>query len=98
MAQQAIEKTGKPVDKVFVITVEDDVKKLSSFCVSPCDAFGWGLSVQYATNYEWPTEIGDTIVAHDTDETALQNIAHEALESGYECVWIVNKTNIEVVR
>ena len=98
MAQQAIEKTGKPVDKAFVITVEDDVKKLSSFCVSPCDAFGWGLSVQYATNYEWPTEIGDTIVAHDTDETALQNIAHEALESGYECVWIVNKTNIEVVR
>ena len=98
MAQQAIEKTGKPVDKAFVITVEDDVKKLSSFCVSPCDAFGWGLSAQYATNYEWPTEIGDTIVAHDTDETALQNIAHEALESGYECVWIVNKTNIEVVR
>lgn len=98
MAQQAIEKTGKPVDKAFVITVEDDVKKLSSFCVSPCDAFGWGLSVQYATNYEWPTEIGDTIVAFGTDEAELQNIAHEALESGYECVWIVNKTNIEVVR
>lgn len=98
MAQQAIEKTGKPVDKAFVITVEDDVKKLSSFCVSPCDAFGWGLSVQYATNYEWPTEIGDTIVASDANEAMLTEIAQDALESGYECVWIVNKTNIEVVR
>ena len=98
LAQQAVEKTGTPVEKAYVITVEDEVEKLSSFCVSPGDAFGWGLSVQYATNYEWPTEIGDTIVAYGADETALQNIAHEALESGYECVWIVNKTNIEVVR
>lgn len=98
MAQQAIEKTGTPVDKVFVVTVEDDVKKLSSFCVSPCDAFGWGLSVQYATNYEWPTEIGDTIVASDANEAMLTEIAHDALKRGFDCVWIVNKTNIEVVR
>ena len=98
MAQQAIEKTGTPVDKVFVVTVEDDVKKLSSFCVSPCDAFGWGLSVQYATNYEWPTEIGDTIVASDANEAKLTEIAHDALKRGFDCVLIVNKTNIEVVR
>jgi len=98
MAQQAIEKTGKPVDKVLVVTVEDDVKKLSSFCVSPGDAFGWGIAAQYATNYEWPMEKEDTIVGSDTNEAELSRIAHEALDNGFECVWIVNKTNIEVVK
>lgn len=98
LAQQAIAKTGTPVRKVFLVNVEEEFEKLSSFCVTSYEAFGWGLAAQYATNYEWPEEIKDSLVAHDTNEAQLGSIAQDALKQGYDCVWIVNKTNIEVVR
>lgn len=98
MAQQAIEKTGKPVQSVYTITVEDNIRKLSSFCVIPCEAFGWGISVKYATGMQWPKKLYNYTVAYDTNQNTIKTIAQKALNKGYDCVWVVNKNNIEVIK
>lgn len=98
MAQQAILKTEKPVNKVYTITVQDNIRKLSSFCVSPCEAFGWGISVIYETNKKWPTELCDSTVDYNTSQEIINEIAQSALNEGYDCVWVINKKNIDVIK
>jgi hypothetical protein len=100
MAIEAIQKTEKPVDSVFVVIIEDDYPKLSSFCVIPNDAFGWGLASQYETNYQWPKVVEDTIIERsDESLKQAQQICFEALNiKKYDCVWIVNGKDIDVVR
>ena len=101
MAQEAIRKTGHPVERVFVIIVEDDYPKLSSFCVIPSDAFGWGDAAKHETNYQWPKYISDTILVRS--EKALQeaeSLAERTLltDSTMDCIWIVNHQQVEVIR
>ena len=100
MAQEAIQKTGKPVKSVYVIIIEDDYPKLSSFCVIPNEAFGWGQAARYETNYQWPEAIEDTIIERSAD--AIINAKKLGLETlnkkKYDCVWIVNHTDIDVIR
>ena len=97
MAQQTISDSKHPARKVFTITVEDDVRKLSSFCVSPCDAFGWGMAVMYETGMQWPKELRDSTVSYDTSAADIEKIAHRALNDGYDAVWIVKKKHVEVL-
>lgn len=99
MAQDAVNKTHKPIEKAYTIIIDDDYTKLSSFCVVPCEAFGWGRAVQLETNYVWPTAFEDTTIARTPDavEKARQ-IAQKVLnESIADGVWIVNKTHIDVI-
>lgn len=100
MAQEAIQKTGKPVKNVYVIIIEDDYPKLSSFCVIPNEAFGWGWASQYETNYQWPEIIQDTTIERSIDTmNKVQQLTNKVLNSQeYDCVWIVNKQNIDVVK
>ncbi len=96
MAQQAISKTGEPVDSAFVLIVDNGYPRLSSFCVVPSDAFGWGIAAKYETNYQWPKVTRDSTIqsAH-----SAHAIAEEILSSGtFDCVWIVNNTDIEVIK
>jgi hypothetical protein len=99
MAQDTVNKTHKPIEKAYTIIIDDDYTKLSSFCVVPCEAFGWGRAVQLETNYVWPTAFEDTTIARTPDavEKARQ-IAQKVLnESIADGVWIVNKTHIDVI-
>lgn len=103
MAQQAIAKTqqqfaGAHPDNVFVITIEDDYPRLSSFCVIPSDAFGWGRAAQYETNYQWPTQLSDTIIERNDQSMAIaRQVAAQMLQQKKaDCVWIVNRKEIEV--
>lgn len=100
MAQEAIRKTGTPVKSVYVITVEDDYPKLSSFCVIPNEAFGWGLAAQYETNYQWPEIIQDTTLLRTSNSISVaRELAKEKLaRKAFDCAWIVNHKNIEVIR
>ena len=100
MAMEAIQKTGKPVNSVYVVIIEDDYPKLSSFCVIPNDAFGWGLASQYETNYQWPKVIEDTIIERSNESLKLaKEICLEVLNrKQYDCVWIVNGKDIDVVK
>jgi hypothetical protein len=100
MAVEAIKSTGKPVKKVLVVIIEDDYPKLSSFCVIPCDAFGWGLAARQETNYQWPEIIEDTTIERTTDAMirARQLSAELLGKQKYDCVWIVNHTAIDVVK
>jgi hypothetical protein len=100
MAVEAIQKTGEPVSRVQVIIIEDDYPKLSSFCVIPAEAFGWGIAAKYETNYCWPQEICDTTIER-TDSAPLiaQNLAKTYLQSdSCDCVWIINHSNVDVVK
>ena len=100
MAQEAISDTGKPVKSVYVVIIEDEYPKLSSFCVIPSDAFGWGIAAKYETNYQWPETVSDTTIAR-TPDAMYQAIclATKTLEdSEYNCVWIVNHQDIEVIK
>ncbi len=100
MAQEAILKTGQPVDRVYVIIIEDDYPKLSSFCVIPYEAFGWGWASRYETNYQWPTVINDTTINRTPHaKIDAQKISKEMLhQQSFDCVWIVDHEEIDVVK
>ena len=100
MSQEAIEKTGKPVKSVYVIIIEDNYPKLSSFCVIPNEAFGWGRAAQYETDYQWPEEIRDTTIAcsNNAKQNALELSSKILNNTEYNCVWIINHKDIDVVK
>ena len=100
MAQEAIRKTDSPVKSVGVIIIEDDYPKLSSFCVIPNEAFGWGLAAKYETNYQWPEIIQDTTIVRSSYavDNARQLAADMLVKDAIECIWIVNHDSIDVVR
>ena len=100
MAKDAIQKTGEPVDSVYVIIIEDDYPKLSSFCVIPNEAFGWGLAAQYETNYQWPEVIEDTTIERSADAFRIaKELGLETLnKQQHDCVWIVDHEHIDVIK
>jgi hypothetical protein len=98
MAQEAIHKTGKPVNNVHIIIIEDDYPKLSSFCVIPNEAFGWGLATQYETNYQWPKNIQNTTLKRTPHATKQAYLFGRKQLKNYECVWIVNHQQIDVIK
>ena len=100
MAQEAIQKTGEPVKHVYVIIIEDDYPKLSSFCVIPNEAFGWGLAAQYETNYQWPETIEDTTIIRSPSAMKEANqLGLRVLKNNhYNCIWIVDHKNIDVIK
>lgn len=100
MAKEAIRKTGKPVNSVYVIIIEDNYPKLSSFCVIPNEAFGWGLAAQYETNYQWPKVVEDTTLCR-TENVMIEarKLGRNRLNSHYaDCVWIVDHQSIDVIK
>lgn len=100
MAVEAIGKTNDPVKKVYVIIIKDDYPKLSSFCVIPNEAFGWGLASKYETNYQWPEMIEDTTIQRTPDAINKAKTLGNAIlsEKEYECVWIVDHENVDILR
>ena len=100
MAREAIQKTGKPMKSVYLIIIEDDYPKLSSFCVIPNEAFGWGIAAKYETNYQWPEVIQDTTIERSAD--ALRKATNLGLEilnkQQYDCIWIVDHEHIDVIK
>ena len=100
MAVEAIGKTDNPVKKVYVIIIKDDYPKLSSFCVIPNEAFGWGLASKYETNYQWPEMIEDTTIQRTPDAINKAKTLGNAIlsEKEYECVWIVDHENVDILR
>ena len=100
MSMKAIEKTGSAAENVFLVIIEDDDKKLSSFHVIPYEAFGWGRAVEYFTGYKWPKEVTDTTIERSSSAmTVAEQIARKKICSeGYDCVWIVNKSDLKAIR
>ena len=97
MAQDIVNATPKPVDRVFLIIVNDDTPKYSSFCVIPRDAFGRGKSVCALNGYEWPKDI--EIADLEEDEAyKIESIADKAVADRYEAVWLVQKDVAKVIR
>ncbi len=96
LATEIIQKTRKPVEKAYFLIVEDDYPKLSSFCVIPSDALGWGWAVAHQNNYRWPETIKDTTIARTTDAAAIGRLTRKAFSQGYDCVWKIDHTHISV--
>lgn len=97
MAQDIVNATPKPVDRVFLIIVNDNTPKYSSFCVIPRDAFGRGKSVCALNGYEWPKDI--EIADLEEDEAyKIESIADKAVADRYEAVWLVQKDVAKVIR
>jgi len=99
MAKEAILKTGKPVDRVHLIIIEEDFQKVSSFRVIPSDAFGWGIAAKYENNYIWPKTIKDTTIERSSNAlNKAHTFAKDALKSNqFDCIWIVNHDSIYVI-
>ena len=100
MAQEAIKKTGEPVKSVYVINIEDDYPKLSSFCVIPFEAFGWGLAARYETNFQWPETIMDTTIERSADyyQKAVELGNKKIQQSVFDCVWMVDHDSIMIIK
>ncbi len=100
MAIEAINQTQTPVKSTYIIIIEDDYPKLSSFCVIPNEAFGWGWAAKYETNYQWPEIIQDTTIERTTDAVSKTKALGEKILSHNQsdCVWIINKENIDVIK
>jgi hypothetical protein len=99
MAQEAVKKTKSRAERVYLIRIEDDYPKLSSFCVIPYEAFGWGLASRMETNFEWPEVIEEASMEPSKDALSkAKSLAHNELEKGkYDCVWIVDFNKVYVV-
>ena len=100
MAQEAIRKTGKPTKNVYLIIIEDDYPKMSSFCVIPNEAFGWGIAAIYETNYQWPEMIKDTTIERSSSAIIkARELANRQLKDHlFDCIWIVDHKNIDVIK
>lgn len=96
LAQEAIDKTRKPVEKVYLINIDTHETKYSSFCTIPHEAFGWGLAATNETEYKWPERIYvNTIDVKDKKE--IPNIIKDARHQGYQTLWIIEKDMIKVL-
>ena len=79
--------------------IRDNNPKFSSFCVPTNEAIGWWRSVWQITGYQWPTELRDTTIKRTSiNEWKAKKIAKEAIKNKYDCVWIINKKNVEVIK
>ena len=97
MAQDIVNSTTKPGNRVYLIIVNDDTPKYSSFCVIPRDAFGRGKSVCSLNGYVWPKDI--EIADLEEDEAyKIDSIADKAIAEHYEAVWLVQKDSAKVIR
>lgn len=97
MGREAIEKTGRPVKRVYSISVRGHERKYSSFCVLPADAFAWGGAAYAASGYKWPEECLDTAITVE-DRWMVDSLADRALKWGYERVWLVHGDTVDVIR
>lgn len=97
MGEEAVRKINKPVDKVYIITIDRGETKYSSFCAIPNDAFGWGLSMYAETGYKWPETIFNTSVK-EKETYKIDSIAEDALAKGYEKVILVHGDTVDVIR
>lgn len=99
MGKEAILKTGKRVERVFIINCETDEDFYSSFCVTPFKAFAWGYAAIAATDYQWPTFLRDTTInVHDQPSFDPQGIADKAIRQGFQKVWILHGDTVDVIR
>ena len=101
MAQEAVQKTSMPAKNVYLIIIEEDFTKLSSFCTVPYEAFGWGLAARHETNYKWPELICDTTIERSSNALLeAQHLGRERLQTDrrFDCVWIVNHNHIDVIK
>ncbi len=96
MAEEAIAKTGRRVNRVYVITIEETERKFSSFITLPTEAFGWGRAAWGQTRFEWPSHIDGTSVAADTPCAVIDSMARQALDAGNDCVWVVRHDSVDV--
>lgn len=97
MAQDILNSTKKPVNRVYLIIVNDDAPKYSSFCVIPRDAFGRGKSVCSLNGYVWPKDIEIADIEED-EAYKIDSIADKAITEHYEAVWLVQKDSAKVIR
>ena len=100
MAQEIIKKTGLPVNSAYFIVIDDNYPKMSSFCVIPSEAVGWGIAVQYENNYQWPKIIQDTLIERQIDsEQIAEGIALRKINNKQvDCAWIINHKKIKVIK
>lgn len=97
LALEAISQTNKPIQRACCISITDDsVPKYSSFAVRPTEAFAWGLSVRHYNQYAWPAEISFVSLNKENADD-VKHIADSLLQSGIECVWMVNDRQEKVV-
>ena len=99
IAMSIVEKTGKPVNKVYCIMINDNEPKFSSFCVPTNETIGWGRAVWQFTGYKWPKELQDTTIESTSQATQQAiKLAMIAKKKNFDCIWIINKKNVEVIK
>lgn len=100
MAVDTLKNTDGIKDKVYAITIEDNERKFSSFCVLPSDAFSGGMAALYENGYTWPETLRDTTIERNINSAEkARALAEEAIRKrGYQCVWIVDKNKVTVVK
>lgn len=96
MSMEAIQKTGKPIQKAFVISFDSGNDKYSMFCVQPKDCFAWGYSTRLVTEYKWPKELRDTNLV-ENDRVVIDKITRKAFQEGFDRVWILRHDTVDVV-
>ena len=97
MAQSVLRQSTREAQKAYCIVVDDQYPKFSSFCEVPAYAFGWGAAVRHENAYQWPVELNDTTIEHTSTPQTIQQLTRKAFTEGYDCVWIVEGTNVKVV-
>jgi len=97
LAQEVIRKSKYKAAKAYCLQIESNIPKFSSFYVTANDAFGWGIAVMHETGYQWPQELKDTTIQQNTKPKEIQRIIQHAFNKGYDCVWIVDNAEVQVI-
>ena len=98
IAMEIVKKTRIPINNVYCILIRDDMPKFSSFCVPTDEAVGWGRAVWAVTGYKWPINITDTTLESGTNSQRDAIELARRIKQKYDCVWIINKKNVEVIK
>lgn len=95
LAAQVMRQTGpNPPQDVYVITIEDDYPRYSSFCLPPREVFFGGEVVRKASNYTWPNTLHKMRVTSPREAYAMAEVLKRQKAP---CVWIVDKDKIKVL-
>lgn len=93
------EKTTVEPNKVLLICVRYDEQQYSSFGIPAYAAFNLGNSAEALYKYQYP-KLFKKFIIKDGDESFIEKQVNNIIQSEtekYDCIWIVNRTNVKVI-
>lgn len=98
LSLEAVKKTGKPAEKVFMVYVDDGYHRYSSYYTLPCGAMGWCIGPMWENKFEWPKEWNCKTILKAEETKEIPHLTDSIKREGYDCIWVLRNNHIDVIR